>query len=736
MEPKVWREMGLTDTEFDLIKQHLQREPNFLEVGLFSVMWSEHCSYKTSKPLLRNFPTTGPQVLQGPGENAGVVDIGDGFAAVFKIESHNHPSAVEPYEGAATGVGGMLRDIFTMGARPIAVLDALRFGPLEEKESRALVQGVAAGISGYGSAVGVPTVGGDVYFHPSYRGNPLVNAMAVGVLRQSDLVKAAAAILGSTVMVAGSRTSRDGIHGATFASAELGEGSEEKVTAVQAGDPFMENLLMEACLEVIQKGLLAGIQDMGAAGLTSSSAEMASRGNTGIELNLDLVPCREEGMTPYEMMLSESQERMLLVPKPGKEAEVQEVFQRWGVETAVIGRVTADGRFRLLHQGEVVADIPVKALTDLVPIRQRRGAEPERFRALKTAGLSDYKLQQPAAEVLLRLLASPNIASKAWFYHQYDHGLGGDTVVGPGGDAAVVRVPGTQKGLALTTDCNSRYVYLDPFVGSALAVVEAAQNLVCVGARPLAITNCLNFGNPDRPEIFWELEQACAGIAAACKALDTPVTGGNVSLYNESGGASIYPTPMIGMLGLIDDVERVMPNTFQGPEQDIILIGEEEGSLAGSEYLAVMEQEEKGALPELDLAAVRQRLEFLLTEMAQGTVKAAHDVVEGGLAVALAEMVEGVGAVVSLEAENPLLALFGEGLGRIVVAVEHGHSSAFLERAAQQGVPARIIGRTGGLDLTIQAGETHCRVSICQCRAARQGTLPAYLDPWEERARL
>lgn len=726
MEPKVWRDMGLTDEEYGLIKEYLEREPNFLELGLFSVMWSEHCSYKTSKPLLKGFPTTGPQVLQGPGENAGVVDIGDGLAAAFKIESHNHPSAVEPYQGAATGVGGILRDIFTMGARPIAVLDALRFGTLEEKDTRALIQGVVAGISGYGSGVGVPTVGGDTYFHPSYRGNPLVNAMAVGLLKHENLVRAAAALPGSTVMVAGARTGRDGIHGATFASVELTEESEEMVAAVQAGDPFMEKLLMEACLEVIEKQLLLGIQDMGAAGLTSSAAEMASRGQTGIELNLDLVPCREAEMTPYEMMLSESQERMLLVPKPGREEEVVEIFSRWGVEIAPVGKVTSDGRFRLLHKGEVVADVPVKALTDLAPVRNLKGVEPARYRTLQAVDLAGLTLERPAEEILLELLASPNIASKEWIYSQYDH------LEAPG-DAAVVPVPGTSKGLVLTVDCNSRYVYLDPYVGSALAVVEAAQNIVCSGGRPLAITNNLNFGSPEKPDIFWELEQACEGIAAACRALGTPVTGGNVSLYNESGDKSIYPTPVIGMVGLIEDVAKAVPNTFPGPDQDIILVGESEGSLAGSEYLARFAGQEGGALPELDLEGIRRRLDFLLAEMGRGTVKSAHDITEGGLAVALAEMCTAVGAVVSLQTANPLLALFGERLGRFVIAVEPGQAGAFLERAAKWGVPAQIMGRTGGLELQITAGDVSLSVSICQCQAARRGTLPAYLDPWEER---
>ncbi|KLU39313.1 MAG: phosphoribosylformylglycinamidine synthase [Peptococcaceae bacterium 1109] len=729
MEPRVWRDMGLTDEEFNLITEYLKREPNFLEVGIFSVMWSEHCSYKTSKPLLKGFPTTGPQVLQGPGENAGVVDIGDGLAAAFKIESHNHPSAVEPYQGAATGVGGILRDIFTMGARPIAVLDSLRFGPLEDGATRFLVQGVVAGISGYGSGVGVPTVGGEVYFHPSYQGNPLVNAMAVGLLRHEELVKAAADVPGGTVMIAGSKTGRDGIHGATFASVELTEESEEKVTAVQAGDPFMEKLLMEACLEVMEKGLLLGIQDMGAAGLTSSAAEMASRGGTGIELNLDLVPCREEGMTPYEMMLSESQERMLMVPKPGRDDEVKEVFRRWGVEATEIGKVTADGQFRLLHQGEVVAEIPVRTLTDLSPVRSLQGVEPERYGALKAVDLSDLALHEPPEAVLLRLLASPNIASKEWIYNQYDHrGI-------PGGDSAVVPIPGTTKALALTTDCNSRYVYLDPYVGSALAVVEAAQNIVCSGGKPLAVTNCLNFGSPEKQEVFWELEQACAGIAAACRALDTPVTGGNVSLYNESGEKPIYPTPIIGMVGIVENASKALSNQFR-PGEDIILIGEVEGSLAGSEYLALVEGQEGGALPELDLESIRSRLDFLYREIQGGSITSAHDVVEGGLAVALAEMSGAVGAVITLKTEYPLLALFGERLGRFVATLAPGQGRAFLERAREAGVPAQMIGRTGGLELRILAADVSLKVSICQCQAARKGTLPSQLDPWEVRACL
>ena len=729
MEPKVWREMGLSDEEYERIIKLIGREPNFLEVGIFSVMWSEHCSYKTSKPLLKKFPTEGPKVLQGPGENAGIVDIGDNLALVFKMESHNHPSAIEPYQGAATGVGGILRDVFTMGARPIAILDALRFGPLTEENNKYLLSGVVGGIGGYGNSVGIPTVGGDVYFHSSYSGNPLVNAMAVGLLEHKDIAKGVATGIGNPVMVVGAKTGRDGIHGATFASVELSEESESKRSAVQVGDPFMEKLLMEACLELIQKGAIVGIQDMGAAGLTSSSSEMASRGNSGIEMELSLVPCRETGMTPYEIMLSESQERMLIVPKAGREKEVEEVFARWGLEATVVGRVTDDGMLRLLDKGQVVAEIPVKALTDEAPVYHRPSKEPAYYRELKSVDLGNIKMKEPAGDILLKLLANPTIASKEWIYRQYDHQVGTNTVVVPGGDAAVLRIRGTSKGVAMTTDCNSRYVYLDPYIGGMLAVVEAAQNIVCVGAKPLAITDCLNFGNPEKPEIFWQLEQACAGVAEACRALNTPVTGGNVSLYNETSGKAINPTPMIGMVGLLEDLSLVLKNQIRSPGEQLYLVGEPEGELAGSEYLAMVEQLEAGALPEPNLGEIKKRLDFILAANERGLLSAAHDISEGGLAVCLAEMTVNCGAEIDIESGDELKVLFGERLGRIVVAAAKDKGPALEDLAKEWGVPLTYLGAGKGNSLVIKVGgRESINLPLSQYRPVYEFTIRNIMD--------
>lgn len=730
MEPKVWREMGLTDDEYKRVEELMGREPNFLEVAVFAVMWSEHCSYKTSKPILRRFPTEGPQVLQGPGENAGIVDIGENLAVVFKMESHNHPSAIEPYQGAATGVGGILRDVFTMGARPIAVLDSLRFGRIENERTQQLVRGVVSGIGGYGNSIGIPTVGGEVYFHPCYEENPLVNAMAVGLLRHEQIAKGVADGVGNPVMVVGARTGRDGIHGATFASVELSAESEAKRSAVQVGDPFMEKLLMEACLELIERGVIVGIQDMGAAGLTSSSCEMASRSGTGIEMDLELVPRRETGMTPYEIMLSESQERMLVVPQAGKEGEVAEVFTRWGLEAIVVGRVTDDGMLRLKEGDKTVAEIPAKALTDEAPVYHRPAKEPEYYARLKKEQVEDYEAAGSPKDLLLMLLGRPSIASKEWIYRQYDHQVGTNTAVMPGGDGAVLRVRGTAKGLALTTDCNSRYVYLDPYVGGALAVVEAAQNLVCVGAKPLAITDCLNFGNPEKPEIFWQFEQACAGISEACRVLETPVTGGNVSFYNESEETAIYPTPTIGMVGLTEEVGRVLPNRFRQAGQAVFLLGEKDGSLAGSEYLAATAGKEAGALPELDLPAIKRRLDFFRHLHDLELVEAAHDVSEGGLAVALAEMCAACGAEVNLDlrGEKESNVMFGERLGRILFCAAPEQQELVLATAKKWNVPVAVVGKTGGKTLKLCLnGREVLNVGIAECREVYRKTLPAYL---------
>ena len=582
-QEEVYKSMGMTTEEFAMVEKILGRLPNYTELGLFSVMWSEHCSYKTSKPVLKKFPTTGEHVLMGPGEGAGVVDIGDQQAVVFKIESHNHPSAIEPYQGAATGVGGIIRDIFSMGARPIAMLDSLRFGELDSSpRTQYLFKEIIAGIAGYGNCIGIPTVAGEIYFDSSYEGNPLVNAMCVGLIDHKDIQKGQAKGTGNTVMYVGAKTGRDGIHGATFASEELTEASEEKRPAVQVGDPFMEKLLLEACLEVVQSDALIGIQDMGAAGLISSSSEMASKAGYGIEMNLDLVPQRETGMTPYEMMLSESQERMLLVVTAGREPEIQEIFKKYDLDCVAIGKVTDDKMVRLLHKGEVVAEVPADALAEDAPVYHMPSTEPAYFREFQ-----DAKAEVPAVEnyeeTLVNLLKQPTIASKEWVYDQYDYMVRTNTVIAPGSDAAVLRIRGTRKALAMTTDCNSRYLYLDPEVGGKIAVAEAARNIVCSGAEPLAITDCLNFGNPQKPEIFWQIEKSTDGMSEACKVLNTPVIGGNVSLYNETNGTAVYPTPVVGMVGLIKDIDHITTQSFKNAGDLIYLLGETKDEFGGSE---------------------------------------------------------------------------------------------------------------------------------------------------------
>jgi phosphoribosylformylglycinamidine synthase subunit PurL len=732
VEPKVWREMGLTDGEYDRIVEIMGRKPNFLEVGIFSVMWSEHCCYKNSKPILRLFPTEGPAVLQGPGENAGIMDIGDGQAVVFKIESHNHPSAIEPYQGAATGVGGIIRDVFTMGARPIACLDSLRFGDLDNERTKHLVRGVVAGIAGYGNAIGIPTVAGETYFHPSYQGNPLVNAMCVGLINHDEIAKGIASGEGNPVMVVGAKTGRDGIHGATFASVELSEESEEKRSATQVGDPFMEKLLLEACLELIKTGTVVGIQDMGAAGFTSSACEMASRGDSGMELELSLVPRREEGMTPYEIMLSESQERMLVVPKAGYEDQVKEIFTKWGLEAVVVGRVTADGMMRLKENGKVVAEISAKALTDKAPVYHKEDREPLYYQEKKNTDLSHISQKEDSNAVLKKLISSPNIASKEWIYRQYDHQVGANTVVLPGSDAAVVRVRGTKKGIAMTTDCNSRYVYLDPYKGGALAVAEAARNLVCSGAKPLGVTDCLNFGNPEKPEIFWQFKQACLGVADACRALGTPVTGGNVSLYNETSGEAVLPTPTIGMVGVVEDLAHRTTQEFKAVGDEIIVVGGLLGSLAGSEYLAVCHAMEAGNISAVDLTYEKKVQEFTLEQIKAGRVRSAHDCAEGGLAVAVAESCvgSGLGAKLELNCEERVDALlFGEAPTRIILSVPAGKGAEIVDAAKLQGVYAWKVGSVFGnrLDVSVN-GTQKITLAVDELKTAWKDTLPNYLD--------
>ncbi|MGE7843245.1 phosphoribosylformylglycinamidine synthase subunit PurL [Lysinibacillus sp. NPDC093712] len=680
-DEKLYAGMGMSDEEFAMVEGILGRLPNWTETGLFSVMWSEHCSYKNSKPVLSKFPTKGPQVLQGPGEGAGIVDIGDEQAVVFKMESHNHPSAIEPYQGAATGVGGIIRDVFSMGARPIAMLNSLRFGELKSARGKYLFEEVVAGIAGYGNCIGIPTVGGEIQFDPCYEGNPLVNAMCVGLIDHKDIQRGIAAGVGNTVMYVGAKTGRDGIHGATFASEELTEESENQRPAVQVGDPFMEKLLLEACLEVVKSDALVGIQDMGAAGLTSSSAEMASKAGSGVEMNLDLVPQRETGMTAYEMMLSESQERMLLVVKKGREDEIKAIFDKYDLDAVAIGVVTDDKMLRLLHNGEVVANVPADALAEDAPVYHKPSAEPAyyaQFQAIDNTepAITDYK------ETLNALLKAPTIASKEWVYDQYDYQVRTSTVVAPGSDAAVIRVRGTNKGLAMTTDCNSRYIYLDPEVGGAIAVAEAARNIVATGGTPLAITDCLNFGNPEKPEIFWQIEKSADGISAACTALNAPVIGGNVSLYNERSGEAVYPTPTIGMVGLIEDLAHVTTQDVKATGDVVFVIGETKTEFGGSELQKLINNGViSGKAPAIDLAVEAARQQALLKAIKAGLVQSAHDVAEGGLAVALAETTfgaQGLGIDVTLTGSATTV-LFSETQSRFVVTVKEENAAAFVE---------------------------------------------------------
>ncbi|TAK60933.1 MAG: phosphoribosylformylglycinamidine synthase subunit PurL, partial [Bacteroidetes bacterium] len=637
------KQFGLTEEEYNRIIELLGREPNYTELGMFSVMWSEHCSYKNSLAELKKLPRKGKRLLVEAGEeNAGLVDIGDGLAVAFKIESHNHPSAVEPYQGAATGVGGIMRDIFTMGARPIAALDSLKFGNPELPRTQYLMKGIVKGIGDYGNSFGVPTVAGDIFFDESYNENPLVNAMAVGIVKHNEVAKAVAKGEGNLVMIVGSSTGRDGIHGATFASEELSAESEHKRPNVQVGDPFTEKLLLEATLEVIKNGLVVGIQDMGAAGITCSTSEMSARGNSGMEINLDLVPLREEGMSAYEILLSESQERMLLVIKPEHEKEVKEIFSKWDLHCKAIGKVTSDGKLRFARNNEVVCDIPAKNLVlgGDAPVYIREAKEPEYINSPRLQSWGNNELPEPSNynEVLLRLLSSPNIRSKRWATIQYDSMVRTNTIQLDGvTDAAVVRIKGTNKSLVLKTDCNPRYIYLDPYEGSKIAVAESARNVVCVGAKPIAITNCLNFGNPFDPEVYWQFKEAIRGISEACNALDTPVTGGNVSFYNEHESGAIYPTPVIGMLGLVENNEIILPNTFVDENDTIALIGGFGTEIGASEYLSIIHKQILGPVPKLDLN-LEQRLQNTCLDLSgRKLLKSCHDLSDGGLGVAIAE---------------------------------------------------------------------------------------------------
>ncbi|HEU4453583.1 MAG TPA: phosphoribosylformylglycinamidine synthase subunit PurL, partial [Longimicrobium sp.] len=677
-------EHGLSPEEWTLILQILGRTPTYTELGVFSAMWSEHCGYKNSKPLLRKLPTKAPWVLQGPGENAGVIDVGDGLAVAFKIESHNHPSAVEPYQGAATGVGGILRDVFTMGARPIAMLNSLRFGEIDGAEAdrvRYLFAGVVKGIGDYGNCVGIPTVAGEVYFDAAYEGNPLVNAMCVGLLKHDELIRGVAAGVGNAIMAVGAKTGRDGIHGATFASAELTEESEAKRPQVQVGDPFTEKLLLEASLELIRSGHIVGIQDMGAAGLVSSSTEMAARGGTGVDIEITTVPVREPGMTPYEILLSETQERMLVVAKQGHEEEVRAILGRWELDAETIGRVTDTGLYVIRENGTVIVELPGEPLVDACPTYTRQGVESPEItaaRAFDPATIEPLWEERDAGWTLRRLLDSPTIASKRWVYEQYDSTVRTNTVVGPGSDAAVLRLRGTNKAVAMTVDCNGRYVHLNPYVGGLIAVAEAARNLVCSGALPRAVTDNLNFGNPLKPEVYHQMSEALRGIGEACTAFETPVTGGNVSLYNENPRGAIYPTPTIGMVGVVDDVAHVTTAAFKAEGDAIVLAGRNTAELGGSEYLKVIHGRVAGDAPALDLAAESRLQRGVLAAIRSGLVRSAHDTAEGGLAIALAESAFGDGTApfgVDVELDDALpqnALLFGEAQGRVVLSCEAG----------------------------------------------------------------
>ena len=711
-EPAVTPELvashGISADEYQKIVKTLGREPRYTELGVFSVMWSEHCSYKSSRYYLKTLPTEGPHVLQGPGENAGVVDIGGGLAVAFKIESHNHPSFIEPYQGAATGVGGILRDIFTMGARPIASLNSLRFGAIDHPRTRYLVAGVVAGIGGYGNCIGVPTVGGECSFDECYNANILVNAFTLGIVKKKNIFTGVAKGVGNPVMYVGSKTGRDGIHGATMASESFSEEKEQRRPTVQVGDPFTEKLLLEACLELMEKDYIVGIQDMGAAGLTSSSAEMAGRGGCGVELDLSAVPLRESGMTPYEILLSESQERMLLVAKKGSEAEIEKIFEKWDLDAVVVGQVTDDQRFRALWQGEEVASIPIRALTKEAPMYQRPAARPSHQEQLQQLDLTAVKEPKDLGATLKLLLGSPNLASKEWIYRQYDQFVRTNTVVGPGADAAVIRIKGTTKALALTVDGNSRYCYLDPYVGGVVAVAEAARNLACVGARPIGLTDCLNFGSPENPDVMWQFAQVIHGMRDACMSLNVPVVSGNVSFYNETDGTPIYPTPTIGMVGLIDKVERVVTPWFKTAGDAVALLGRTREELGGSEYLKVVHGLTRGTPPWIDLKMERAVQLCCLEAIEQELLSSAHDVSEGGLAVALAECCFG-------NPERPLgvrietremirgdASLFSESQSRIVISMKEGNVDRLKEIAARHNVPMQIIGSVGGNRFTIQ----------------------------------
>ncbi|WP_459914092.1 phosphoribosylformylglycinamidine synthase subunit PurL [Enterococcus thailandicus] len=726
-EQKIYTEWGLSDEEYRMIEEDiLGRMPNYTETGLFSVMWSEHCSYKNSKPVLRKFPVTGPNVLQGPGEGAGIVDIGDGQAVVFKAESHNHPSAVEPYEGAATGVGGIIRDIFSMGARPIALLDSLRFGELNNSRTKYLLDEVVAGIGGYGNCIGIPTVGGEIAFDACYEGNPLVNAMCVGLIDHKDIQKGQASGVGNSIMYVGAKTGRDGIHGATFASEEFSQEEEQQRSAVQVGDPFMEKLLLEACLELILKHaeILVGIQDMGAAGLVSSSSEMASKAGSGLILTLDDVPQRETGMSPYEMMLSESQERMLICVKAGAEEEVKALFKKYDLDAVTIGKVTDDGQYRLYHHGNEVANLPVDALAEDAPVYDKPRKEPARMAEFRTMPAYVPVIGDPN-ETLLSLLAQPTIASKKSIYETYDSQVQTNTVVRPGSDAAVLRIRGTKKALAMTTDCNARYLYLNPEIGGQIAVAEAARNIVASGGKPLAITDCLNYGSPDKPEVFWELWHSADGIVEACRTFETPVISGNVSLYNETDGKAIYPTPMIGMVGLIESHEQITTQEFKQAGDQIYVIGQTGNDFNGSEIQKLLTGTIQGQLTNFDLAVEKKNQDLMLAAIQQGLVASSHDCSEGGLAVAIAEAAFANGLGVKVQVELTVAELFSETQSRFVVSINSKNQTAFEQLAGEQAYHLGEV--TADSQLRMQAVDGEINLTTQMAKASWEEAIPCLM---------
>ncbi len=707
--PQLAVELGLKVAEYDKVVEILGRTPTVTELYMYSLMWSEHCSYKHSKKALRMFPTTGPYVLQGPGENAGVISVGDGWAVAFKMESHNHPSAIEPYQGAATGVGGIIRDIFTMGARPIASLDSLRFGTLDKARQRYLFEGAVAGIGGYGNCIGVPTVGGEVYFDAAYEGNCLINAMSIGLMREENLTSAVASGAGNLVLLIGSTTGRDGIGGAsTLASQEFDEKAEDKRPSVQVGDPFEEKLLIEACLELLEAKLLVGLGDLGAAGLTSSASEMASRGGVGLDIDVTKIPAREDGMQPFEFMVSESQERMLAVVEPGDLAAAQAVCEKWGLRSTVIGEVTDSGRFVVREGDEVVADMPAATLASDAPVYDPAMTRPDyldEVRAFDPSTLTHPSTLEDLGAALLRLLASPNVCSRAWIYRQYDQQVMLNTLVLPGGDAAVIRIAGTKRAIAVSSDCNGRYCYLDPYVGAQIAFAEAARNVACAGGRPAAITDCLNFGSPEKPEVFWTFHEAVRGIADACKAFEVPVISGNVSFYNESFGSPIYPTPVVGLVGVLQDAGKRMTMHFKQAGDVVVLLGETADELGGSEYLSTIHGVIAGMPPAIDIADEREIHEALLAAIEADLVRSAHDCSEGGVAVGLAEaaIAGGLGATVALDDDlAPASSLFSETQGRIVVTCTEGDAESLTDLFVSRGVPFSVIGEVGGDRLVVE----------------------------------